>query len=229
MKGYRITLSSWTASFRYPNLISGYQPSLPAPPPSTIYGLISAAAGRYTSASDLAVGYIFRFEHQAIELETIYQINKKSAALVTKSNIIRRQILFDNTLWLYLADVKTAEFFLEPHFQLLLGRSSDLASVISVNEIELLQLEKLANLKGTMVPMGTITLAAPVQALPLGFTDEIPRQNIGTKPFFMLEYDYRQLNPIPIKGFWDEELNHEIFWHNYTSKDKAEGGSENDL
>ena len=76
MKGYRITLSSWTASFRYPNLISGYQPSLVVPPLSTIYGLISAAAGNMCRPVNLAVGYVFKFEHQAIELETIYQFNK---------------------------------------------------------------------------------------------------------------------------------------------------------
>jgi CRISPR-associated protein Cas5t len=224
MKGYRITMSSWTASFRYPNLISGYQPSLPVPPLSTIYGLISAAAGRYKSAYDLAVGYIFRFEHQAIELETIYQFNKKSAPLTTKSNIIRRQILFDNTLWLYLTDGKAAEFFLKPHYQLLLGRSSDLATVCSVKEIELQKLDELKDLKGTMVPMANIPLAAPIQALPIGFTDEIPRRNIGTRPFFMLEYDYRQREPLPVKGFWDEEPNHQIYWHDYTSRDEPGSG-----
>ncbi len=51
MKAYRIHLTSWTASFRYPNLISGYQPSLVVPPLATIYGLISAAAGDYISGS----------------------------------------------------------------------------------------------------------------------------------------------------------------------------------
>ena len=217
-------MSSWTASFRYPNLISGYQPSLPTPPLSTIYGLISAAAGRYRSASDLAVGYLFRFEHQAIELETIYQFNKKSAPLTTKSNIIRRQILFDNTLWLYLTDGKAAAAFLEPHFQLLLGRSGDLATVCSVNEIELQQVDELKDLKGTMVPMANIPLVAPIQALPIGFTDEIPRRNIGTRPFFMLEYDYRQRETLPVKGLWDEELNHQIYWHDYTNRDEPGGG-----
>jgi len=45
MKVYRIHVTSWTASFRYPNMISGYQPTLSAPPLSTINGLISAAKG----------------------------------------------------------------------------------------------------------------------------------------------------------------------------------------
>jgi len=36
MKVFRIDITSWTASFRYPNLISGVQPTLEVPPLSTI-------------------------------------------------------------------------------------------------------------------------------------------------------------------------------------------------
>jgi len=216
MKGYRITLSSWTASFRYPNLISGYQPSLVVPPLSTIYGLISAAAGKYVSARDLALGYVFKFEHQAIELETIYQFNKKSSPLTTKSNIIRRQILFDNTLWIYGDTPTLAEIFRQPHFQMLLGRSNDLAMVESIQEIDLEPLHELTGLKGTLIPMGTIPMAAPIQALPISFTEDIPRRNIGTRPFFLLDYDYQQIEPVSTRGFFDEELKHQIYWHDYT-------------
>ena len=44
---FRVRLSSWTCSFRYPNLISGFQPTLHVPPVSTVLGLLNAAAGRY--------------------------------------------------------------------------------------------------------------------------------------------------------------------------------------
>ncbi len=216
MKAYRIILSSWTASFRYPNLISGYQPSLPVPPLSTLYGLISAALGGYCSAYQLALGFVFKFVAQTIEIETIYQFTKKSAPLTTKSNIIRRQILFDNTLWLYLTDREAARSFLAPHFQLLLGRSNDLATVDNVDEVELKPLSVLKDLKGTVVPLGPIPLTAPIQALPLGFTEDIPRRNLGTSPFFLLEYDYRQPQALPTAGFMDEEMGHEIYWHDYT-------------
>lgn len=216
MKAYRINITSWTASFRYPNLISGYQPSLVVPPLSTIYGLISAAVGDYVSARDVAIGYVFKFCHQAIELETIYQFNSKSSPLTTKSNVIRRQVLFDNTLWLYIEDSEIARAFLDPYFQLLLGRSNDLASVDSVTEIEFQTLEQLRDLKGTVVPLGTIPLSAPIQALPISFTNETPRRNLGTRPFYLLEYDYRQQESIVIKGFLDPEMKLEIYWHDYT-------------
>ena len=215
MKSYRIHITSWTASFRYPNLISGYQPSLVVPPLSTIYGLVSSAVGNYVSPYDMALGFVFKFDSQAIDLETIYQFSSKSSRLITKANIVRRQMLFDNSLWLYVTDPQLAEVFLTPHFQLLLGRSSDLAFVNSVTKIELQRLEELNELKGTVVPMGTIPMSAPIQALPIGFTNEIPRKNIGTRPFFLLGYDYQQPEPIMATGFFDSELEHQIYWHDY--------------
>lgn len=215
MKAYKIQLTSWTASFRYPNLISGYQPSLPVPPLATVYGLVSAAAGDYVDAGDIALGYVFRSASQTIELETIYQFSSKSTRLVTKSNVIRRQILFDTSLWLYVTNAEVAESFLSPHFQLLLGRSNDLATVDAVEEIELEPRTELSGLKGTVVPMGSVPMAAPVQALPIGFTHEIPRRGIGTRPFFLLEYDYEQPEAIPAQGFYDVQSGYEIYWHDY--------------
>jgi len=217
MKAYRIHLTSWTAGFRYPNLISGYQPSLVVPPLSTIYGLITGAVGSYICAYDAALGYVFRFEAQHIELETIYQFSCKGNRLTTKSNVIWRQILFENSLWLYLTDSRIAQSFYNPHFQLLLGRSGDLASVEAVDKIELEELTELSNLKGTTVPMGKTNMAAPIQALPISFTNQIPRENIGTRPFFLLEYDYDQPEPLFESGFRDNQLGYEIYWHDYTT------------
>ena len=83
MEAYRIQLSSWTASFRYPNLISGFQPTLDVPPISTVLGLINAAAGKYVDYSLLTIGYYFEYGAKAIDLETIYQIELRT----TKSGI----------------------------------------------------------------------------------------------------------------------------------------------
>lgn len=218
MKAYRIHLTSWTASFRYPNLISGFQPSLIVPPLSTVYGLISAAAGKYICAVDVDVGYLYRFESQLIDLETIYQFGAKSNRLSTKSNVIRRQILLDNSLWLYLTDTNMAEAFQKPHFQLLMGRSNDLATVEAVDAVELEILSSLKCLRGTTVPLKNIPLAAPIQALPISFSDTAPRKGIGVRPFFLLEYDFEQQETLPEQGFFDTELGHQIYWHDYRTK-----------
>ncbi|MCP4111262.1 MAG: type I-B CRISPR-associated protein Cas5 [Desulfobacteraceae bacterium] len=222
MKAYRIHLTSWTASFRYPNLISGYQPSLVVPPLSTIYGLISAAMGDYVCADDLPVGYVFEFGFQTIDLETIYQFTSKSARLAAKSNVIRRQILFDNSLWLYLTESRMAEAFLTPQFQMVMGRSNDLASVDSVDEIELETISELSELRGTLVPMGVTPMSAPIQALPVSFTNEVPRRTMGTRPFFLLEHDYKQPEALAEQGFYDDELECQIYWHDYTGRNEEE-------
>ena len=214
MKAYRIHITSWTAGFRYPNLISGFQPSLPVPPLSTLYGLISAAAGNYISARDIPLGYVFRSGGQTVDLETIYQFSAKSP-LKTKSNVIRRQILFDTELWLYLNNEDIADCFQTPEFQLLMGRSGDLASVKSIRQIDLKSQNELDNLRGMVVPVKTVPMGAPIQALPISFTNEVPRRSLGTHPFFMLDYDYNQTEPLSESGFLDEESTHQIFWHDY--------------
>ena len=76
MKVLRIKVEGWTASFRYPGFISGFQPTLPVPPVSTIYGLISAARGEFTVPEDVSTGYVFDFESKEVDIETIYELRK---------------------------------------------------------------------------------------------------------------------------------------------------------
>ena len=210
MKVYRIYITSWTASFRYPNMISGFQPTLPVPPLSTIYGLISAALGMLYFPSQPEIGFFFRFRHKFVDLETIYQMNGTLRNI--KSNVIRREILFDNELLLYAQNKKIAEAFVKPYFQLLLGRSGDLATVNEIRELDVDSIQELTHLKGTIVPFGKYVFAAPLSALPAYFTDSIPRRNVGTKPYYLLDGDYRQIQPIQAKGIWDPEKKLQIYW-----------------
>ena len=77
MRVYRIEITSWTASFRYPNVISGYQPTLLVPPLSTVLGMINACAGKYLDYKDEEIGYYFEYFAKSEDLETIYQIEAK--------------------------------------------------------------------------------------------------------------------------------------------------------
>ena len=219
MKAYRIYLTSWTASFRYPNLISGFQPSLPVPPLSTIHGLISAAMGSYYAPEKPEIGFVFQTIGKAVDLETIYQM-ENSLRNIT-SNVIRREFLFDNHLWIYTRNRQIAEAFKRPFFQLLLGRSGDLATVNEVAEIEAEERLELFKLKGTIVPFGKYVLAAAIQALPMNFSNTIPRRNLGTKPYYLLESKYRQVQNQPISAngfidrsnrFFEKENGVEIYW-----------------
>ena len=194
---FRVRLSSWTCSFRYPNLISGFQPTLHVPPLSTVLGLLNAAAGRYLPHEHLELGYVFDFAGQAVDVETIWMVagaKRKNAqredvivaSNSVKSNPVRREFLYEGQLTLYLFDKEIADYFRQPAYQLLLGRSGDLATVDEIGEVLLHPVTGPARLRGQLVPLHPYFLPGQIQALPQYFTDTLPRQNLGTQAYSVL-------------------------------------------
>ncbi|MCK8494566.1 type I-B CRISPR-associated protein Cas5b [Spirosoma sp. RP8] len=196
MQVHVVDISSWTASFRYPNLISGVQPTLDVPPVSTVLGLINAAAGQYLSHQKLELGYYFQFEAKAFDLETIYQIdsNNGRATNNAKSNIIRREFVYSAQLKIYLTDESLADFFRQPYYPLVLGRMNDLATVDRITTIDLPEVVYSSCIAGQVIPFRENHLAGQIQALPKYFTDTFPRQNVGTEPYSVISY------LTPVKG-----------------------------
>lgn len=190
MEVYKIDITSWTASFRYPNLISGMQPTLEVPPISTVLGLINAAAGFYIEHKNFLLGYYFEYEMQGEDLETIYQISSKDGKPTNnaKSNILIRKFLFNNFLRIYTVDRRIADYLSQPYYPLLLGRMNDLATVTKISEKEDLEEIEFASLiRGQIVPF-KLHLPGQIQALPQYFTNEFPRKNIGTEPFTIISH-----------------------------------------
>lgn len=188
MEVFKIDITSWTASFRYPNLISGTQPTLEAPPISTVLGLINAAAGQYLHHNNLQLGYYFEYEGEGEDLETIYQISSKDGKPTNnaKSNIIHRKFLFNNFLRIYTPDEQITQYLSAPYFQLLLGRMNDLATVVYISDKERLEkVENATEIKGQIIPFRH-HLPGQIQALPKYFTDEFPRKNLGTEPYSII-------------------------------------------
>ena len=201
MKVYRITLKGWTASFRYPIFVIGFQPTLPIPPYSTVYGLISAARGKIITPKEFPIWYVFKSAAKAVDLETIYEISGK-VALRAKSNVIKREFLVNPELYIYIENKKIAENFKHPHYPLLLGRSTELAFVEEVKKIELVFIEGRFILGGTILPFPPVwPLNGFIQALPTHFSDTFPRKPLGTRPFFLVK-DFQKFEG---KGWIDEE------------------------
>lgn len=221
MKTYRIKLSSWTASFRYPNLISGFQPTLDVPPISTVLGLINAAAGRYLDFSGLMIGYYFEYGAKATDLETIYQIELKTTksgaypSNSTKSNVIRREFLYDCRLYVYVQEEIIKEYFQKPYYPLVLGRSGDLVMVDTIEELDLRKNAVPNNIKGQVVPFNENFLPGEIQALPKYFTNTIPRRNIGTEPFSVISHLSKNISSNKIKAYTDiiDEKEIDIYFH----------------
>jgi len=205
MKLLRILIEGWTASFRYPTFISGFQPTLPVPPLSTIYGLLSAVKGELVSPDETKVGFVFDYESKATDLETIYEIKGLTG---NKSNVAKREFLFNPKLYLYLDNLEFKKFFKKPFYPILLGRSSDLAFISEIKEIDM---EKKENVKlgKTILPFGTDGAFGVIQALPTHFSEDLPRKAIGTKPYILMNqfFDYTE------ECYYDNELNWGIWIH----------------
>jgi len=222
MEVFRIDISSWTASFRYPNLISGFQPTLEVPPLSTVLGLMNAAAGKYLAHKDLQIGYFFQYEAKAFDLETIYQITSNSKGKPSnhaKSNIVNREILFNNWLSIYLTDKKLVDYFRSPFYNILLGRSNDLATVERIEKVILNEIERADKIKGQIVPFGKNTLPGKIQALPKYFSNTIPRLNLGTEPFSVIDFKSRDIksNATAFRDASQLDSGVDIFFHKITA------------
>ena len=182
MKVIRIHITGWVASFRNPLFISGFQPTLPMPPLSAIYGIITAAKGEWVTPHDVSIGFVFHSSGKAIDLETVYE---SSGKLEAKSNINRREFLVQPQLYLYTPEMWLREAFERPHYPLLLGRSSDLATVKSIKEIQLQNVSE-TTYQDTLLPFPDAQLFGQVQALPTHFTAEIPRRPCGTRAYCLI-------------------------------------------
>lgn len=218
MKAFRIKINSWTSSFRYPNIISGFQPTLEVPPISTVMGLINSALGKYLENCEIELAYYFDFKIKTIDLETIYQIkanDKNFPENTVKPNVIQREFLYDCHLFLYLTNEKLLSAFYNPFFPLLLGRSGDLASIESIKEVELQEINN-ARIGGQVIPFNGNYLPGQIQALPKYFSNTIPRKNIGTEPYSVISY----YNPIDtqLTGYRAslEEFDSDIFLHKFS-------------
>lgn len=192
MRVFRVDITAWTASFRYPNLISGTQPTLEVPPLSTVLGILNAASGQYLRHENLEIGYYFEFAGKTFDLETIYMIStdaKGRPSTSSKSNVIQREFMADAKLSLYLKDERLLDYLRSPYYDILLGRSGDLAMVASPKEMVLDEVPKADRVKGQIVPLQGNFLPGKIQALPKYFTDEFPRNNLGTEPYSVIPYD----------------------------------------
>lgn len=182
MKVIRVHITGWVSSFRNPLFISGFQPTLPLPPLSALYGLLTAAKGDWVTPQDAAIGFVFTSKGRAVDLETVYEFGGR---LDAKSNINRREFLVQPELYLYTPEMWLKDALERPRYPLLLGRSSDLATVISIDEV-VLERKSETTYQNTMLPFPDDQLHGQVQVLPTHFTTEIPRKRCGARVYCLI-------------------------------------------
>jgi len=145
---------------------------------------------------EVSIGYVFTSEGKAVDIEVIYEL---SPGLKAKSNVVKREFLFNPELCLYINDLSYELYFRRPYYPLLLGRSGDLASVVEIKEVELKEAKNL-ELGKTILPFWVEGSHGLVQALPTYFTDTIPRKAVGVKTYLMMDEFFTYPEKCPHDG-----------------------------
>ena len=171
MRVAKICIHAPVVSFRYPHFLVGRQVSYDMPPPSTVYGHLASALGQWPDPRPLQFAYEFTFVSKGFDLEHQHIIwpgrpdklsTEESARLRTwqKSYPLAvggavqptpREFLFDANLTLYLQPADVAAAFRSPVFPVVLGRSQDLAAILSAQEINLVSARG-AYFENTLLP-----------------------------------------------------------------------------
>ena len=161
-------LAGWTATFRLPLIYSGTGLTAPAPPYSTLLGLVGSLAGRELAPDETRIGYVFRSTGTAYDLETTRRLElDKGGRLKAQSvpGIAKRQFLVNPVLDLYLDNLSLREAFERPANAPCLGRSQDLAWIQRVEEVEAEPRER-GVVRGTLVPFPQPGASGLLLALP---------------------------------------------------------------
>jgi CRISPR-associated protein Cas5t len=191
LEAVRVVLTAYTASFRFPHFV-GHQLTLPVPPLSTIYGLISAAAGRWVKPSEVEwLAYRCEYEGKGMDMEAIWTVERRkpheSARFETR-NIIQREFLAMPCLTLYLP-LGWTEVFRRPRYTLLLGRTQDVATVESLQPTNL-EFVGSGIVSGVLLPLELVmrnNVSVWLHSLPVAFTDEPQRRPLRVQVFGIVD------------------------------------------
>jgi len=210
MRALRVKITGIVSSFRNPFFISGVQPTLEVPPPSTILGIISSAVGKIVTPDQICFGYVFLHDGKGDDLELVYELSLKKK-FEAKSNVIKREFLTFPELYLYTTNLEFESFFKSPKFPLLLGRTQELAKIDEIKFVELVKTSPV-RFGRTVVPLGFKGVAGPLVSMPLYFdySPLEPRKGRKIQPFVIL----KNFITYKIQPLWfDEEKNWGVYFY----------------
>lgn len=230
MATYKIILKSDTAFFRNEVTCTSLLESFNCPPLSTLHGLIAAAYGEYRY--DIDVGYFFEFQHKCADFELVMR-QENSHKDRFKSYIkdkrfdrndilrgcfgtvpVRRQILFDCRLVLYLNDENVAKAFENPYYALSLGRLEDLAFVSGkILKIDMMPAKKPVRFGKTIIPLSFgKKIPGRITKLNIQISDSNPRQVKKAGLYNIVDRFWENL-PLDFELFYDPDENLGIYFH----------------
>jgi CRISPR-associated protein Cas5t len=207
MRAIRITAEGLTASFRYPYLIQGVQPSYAMPPPATIYGHVCSAIGELINPNLTRFAYHFSYETRFFDYEHLHFFGKKP-----KMNPFNREILFKPRLTLYLDNLSLMPHFRSPRYSVVLGRAQDLMTYTEVKEVEVQAAEQ-AFYGGTLLPLSAAAhIGGRFVAETMPRFIDSTRQPEWGQYALLPESDKPPVYPDPAEGSFQIPLNDFTVW-----------------
>ena len=90
-----------------------------------------------------------------------------------------------------------------------------MATIEEIKTLNLPEIENASKIKGQMMPVSVGLFPGNMQALPIYFTDTIPRRNIDTQPFSVISYSSNDF-PSKVSAIRDtiEGKEIDIYLHN---------------
>ena len=150
LNALKVEIVGEVTSFRYPHFTQGYQPTYDMPPPSTIYGHLCSAVGRFLTAEELSglrFGYIFKHSGKFVDYMEHLHFDDPIQPFP-----FNRELLFRPRLTLYLTGLDLEAAFRKPNYMVVLGRSQDLMSYESIKPVTLQRVDR-GYLEYTLMPM----------------------------------------------------------------------------
>jgi CRISPR-associated protein Cas5t len=230
METYKITLKSGTAFFRNEVTCTSVQESLNCPPLSTIHGLIAAAYGEYRY--DIDIGYFFEFQHKCTDFELVMTENESYKDRFKKyinderfdrNDIlrgcfgtvpVRREVLFNCKLVLYLSDKDIANSFISPYYALALGRLEDLAFIFEKpKKIDVVPIKKPVRFGKTIIPFSEgQNVPGRITKLNVQISDSNPRK-INKAGIYNIVDKFWENIPLNFMLYYDPDEDLGVYFH----------------
>lgn len=153
-KVLEIQFSGWTATPRYPFVLSGNALCMPVPPYSTILGIIGCCLGRFVSPNEVKVGFRYLYDTVSLDIETRRRLQydgKKIKNHDKGSDAYVREFHTNPYLTVWIDRLDWKDFFESPVGTPVLGRSQDLLQIKKISIKEVVPISE-GYVKGCMVP-----------------------------------------------------------------------------
>jgi CRISPR-associated protein Cas5t len=214
----QVEMEGWTATPRMPFVLSGNAVCLPVPTYSILLGIIGCCLGRLVEQEEVQIGFQYRYENTANDLETRKRLEFDGRKVRTHSkgsDAYPREfhILPKLTLWINRSDWE--DYFKYPVGTPALGRSQDLLKIVAVRKINA-QAISCGTVSGTMIPfMSSAKVSGQIVQVAESFreNDIIGSGRIATNSRIFIAIPFDNILPLLIRNLYQtQDVNSKQFY-----------------